>query len=304
MMSAYMSSQNISKLSSLSSYVLNNTRTHRVYDALFCDIWGVIHNGIDASQSTVDALIQFREAGGSVVLVSNAPRCHIAVENYLEHLHIPRSAFDAIVTSGDVTAKEISSRQGQEVYYLGPQKDHGLLLDLNLSPSPLESAHYILCTGLEDDTCETPKDYEPLLEKMALQNLPMICANPDRVVRRGETLVYCAGALAEVYNALGGNVLYTGKPYALIYDASLHVLENIRGESVPHHRILAIGDSIETDIHGARNMNLDSVFVSSGIHTPDLHHLDEEGQKLWIRKHIGTHPENTPRFAFMSHISW
>jgi HAD superfamily hydrolase (TIGR01459 family) len=301
-----MSSPQFHKISSLSSYVMDGTQ--RVYDALFCDIWGVLHNGVVAFEPTIDALMRFRHEGGSVILLSNAPRSGTIVREYLERLHVPQEAFDAIVTSGDVTAEEVIRRKNEPVYYLGPSKDHGLLSEFSITPSPLHEATYVLCSGLRDDTTETPQHYKGTLESMLARNLPMVCANPDRIVRRGTTLVYCAGALAEAYSDLGGQVIYAGKPYPPIYNLGFHVLTDLRETSVPRARILVIGDSVETDIRGASRMNLDSVFVYSGIHTSELSDLDDEMHLPWFQEQLGVeeHPADARHvnYALMPKVIW
>jgi HAD superfamily hydrolase (TIGR01459 family) len=239
----------------------------RDYDALLCDVWGVVHNGLAAFPETCAALEQFRQGGGSVVLISNAPRPGAGVIRMLDRLGVARSAYDRIVTSGDVT-REFVARQAGHVYHLGPERDRGIFSGLDIQFGPIETAEYVVCTGLFDDETEGPEDYRPLFAQMQARNLLMLCANPDLLVERGERLVYCAGALAELYGALGGNVLYAGKPHRPIYDEALAAIEAVRGTRA--RRVLAIGDSVRTDLTGAFALGLDCLFVTGGIHAEEL----------------------------------
>jgi len=239
----------------------------RDYDALLCDVWGVVHNGLAAFPETCAALEQFRQDGGSVVLISNAPRPGAGVIRMLDRLGVARSAYDRIVTSGDVTREFVARRAGY-VYHLGPERDRGIFSGLDIQFGPIETAEYVVCTGLFDDETEGPEDYRPLFAQMQARNLLMLCANPDLLVERGERLVYCAGALAELYGSLGGNVLYAGKPHRPIYDEALAAIEAIRGTRA--RRVLAIGDSVRTDLTGAFALGLDCLFVTGGIHAEEL----------------------------------
>jgi HAD superfamily hydrolase (TIGR01459 family) len=170
------------------------------------------------------------------------------------------------MSSGDVTRGIVESRQGQSVFHLGPQRDTSIFAGLDVTFAPAEAADYAVCTGLFDDTRETPDDYRGLLVAMQARSLFMVCANPDIVVERGDQLVFCAGALADAYVALGGEALYCGKPYAPIYTAALAKAAVVRGGEIPRARVLAIGDSIRTDVRGATAFGLDCLFVISGLH--------------------------------------
>jgi HAD superfamily hydrolase (TIGR01459 family) len=239
----------------------------RDYDVLFCDIWGVVHNGITAFPQACDALMRFRGGGGTVILITNAPRAGAAVARILDRLSVPREAYDAITSSGDVTRGIVASRLPQAVFHLGPQRDLSIFNGLDVSFAPLESADYVVCSGLFDDTTETPESYRDMLAAMRARSLFMVCANPDVVVERGDTLVYCAGALADAYAALGGEVLYCGKPHAPIYQAALATAAASRGDKAPSRkRVLAVGDSVRTDLTGAAAFGLDCMFVTSGVH--------------------------------------
>ncbi|MGC2123982.1 MAG: TIGR01459 family HAD-type hydrolase [Xanthobacteraceae bacterium] len=255
----------------------------RDYDVLFCDVWGVIHNGVAAFPAACDALMRFRERGGTAILITNAPRAGEAVGRILDRLGVPRDAYDTITSSGDVTRGIVASRQPQTVFHLGPQRDLSIFSGLGVNFAPLEKADYVVCSGLFDDTIETPDSYRDMLAAMRSRALFMVCANPDIVVERGDTLVYCAGALADAYAALGGEVLYCGKPYAPIYDTALAKAKALRGDTTPaRKRVLAIGDSVRTDLAGAAAIGIDYMFVTSGVHAeqygsrqaPDLTALD------------------------------
>ena len=242
----------------------------RDYDVLFCDVWGVVHNGMNAFPAACDALMRFRERGGTAILITNAPRAGEAVARILDRLAVPRDAYDAITSSGDVTRGIVASRRDQAVFHLGPQRDLSIFAGLDVAFAPLERADYTVCSGLFDDTTETPESYRGTLAVMRARSLFMVCANPDIVVERGDTLVYCAGALADAYAALGGEVLYCGKPYAPIYEVALATAASLRGGRTPERkRVLAIGDSVRTDLSGAKTFGLDYMFVTSGIHAED-----------------------------------
>jgi HAD superfamily hydrolase (TIGR01459 family) len=240
------------------------------YDIVLSDVWGVVHNGIAATAEACDALTRFRAGGGTVVLITNAPRPGANVRAILDRLAVPHSAYDAIVSSGDVARALIIARAGERVFHIGPERDLPMFEGLDAPITELEHADYAVCSGLFDDTVETPQDYQPLVERLRARTLPMICANPDVVVERGDKLVYCAGAIADLYAAAGGEVVYAGKPYRPIYEQALSVAEAARGAPVAHHRLLAIGDSVRTDLKGAAALGIDSLFVTAGIHAEEL----------------------------------
>jgi HAD superfamily hydrolase (TIGR01459 family) len=240
------------------------------YDIVLSDVWGVVHNGIAATPEACDALTRFRAGGGTVVLITNAPRPGANVRQILDRLAVPHSAYDAIVSSGDVARALIIARAGERVFHIGPERDLPMFEGLDAPITELERADYAVCSGLFDDTVETPQDYQPLVERMHARALPMICANPDVVVERGDKLVYCAGAIADLYAAAGGEVVYAGKPYRPIYEQAISVAEAAHGAPVAHHRLLAIGDSVRTDLKGAAALGIDSLFVTAGIHADEL----------------------------------
>ncbi len=234
------------------------------YPIWFCDIWGVVHNGVAHFPDALEALSRHRANGGFVVLLTNAPRSAAKVAGHLAHLGVTTDHYDLIVTSGDVTHELMRPYDGHRIYYLGPERDLGVLDDFKIERSSPEQAEVVLCVGLVHDDRETPDDYAGLLATLAKRRLPMVCANPDKVVRRGSRLIYCAGALAERYAALGGEVTMAGKPYRPIYDLALERVAERRGKLDLSH-ILAIGDGPETDIKGAADYDLDVVLIAGGI---------------------------------------
>ncbi len=243
----------------------------RDYDLLLCDVWGVVHNGMAAFPAACEALARFRRGGGTVILITNAPRPSASVSRILDRLGVSREAYDAIVSSGDVTRGIVAQRLPQSVFHLGPERDKPIFVGLDVSFAPLETADYVVCSGLFDDTIETPDTYRDMIATMRARSLFMVCANPDIVVERGDTLVYCAGAIADAYAELGGDVLYCGKPHAPIYDVALTTAAGLRdGKRPPLARVLAIGDSVRTDLTGAKDYGIDSMFVVSGIHAEEL----------------------------------
>ena len=240
------------------------------YDALLCDVWGVVHNGIAAFPHACDALMRARARGAIVILITNAPRQSEVVARQLEKLHVPIEAYDGIVSSGDVTRAVIEARPGQSVCHIGPERDRSIFTGVDVRLAPLERTDYVVCSGLDNDDVETPQDYRARLETMLARKLFMVCANPDVVVERGDRLVYCAGAIADLYATMGGEVLYAGKPYRPIYDLALAKAQAAAGRKVAASRVLAIGDSVRTDLKGARTIGVDFLFVTSGIHAEEL----------------------------------
>ncbi len=239
------------------------------YDAVLSDVWGVVHNGITATAPACDALIRFRKKGGKVILITNAPRPGNTVIHFIDKVGVPREAYDGIVSSGDVTRAAMAARPGKSVFHIGPERDLPIFDGLGLSFVGPERADYVVCTGLRDDTIETAETYRDEFVELLKRRMFMLCGNPDLVVERGDKLVYCAGALADLYRDLGGEVLYAGKPHAPIYELAL-----ARAGHPPRSRVLAIGDSIRTDLTGAQAMGLDCIFITAGIHAEELGHRE------------------------------
>jgi HAD superfamily hydrolase (TIGR01459 family) len=188
---------------------------------------------------------------------------------------VPREAYDGIVSSGGVTRSLVLERKDQSIFHIGPERDLPIFQGLGLRIAPVESADYVVCSGLFDDTTETPQNYQDLLGKMRARNLLMICANPDVVVERGHELVYCAGAIADLYAAAGGEVVYAGKPYRPIYQQAIEAAQSARGRAVDRQRVLAIGDSVRTDLKGAADFGIDCLFVTAGIHAEEIGGRDD-----------------------------
>jgi HAD superfamily hydrolase (TIGR01459 family) len=240
------------------------------YDVVLCDVWGVMHNSVVAFADACTALTRFRRQGGTVVLITNAPRPAEVVMALLDGLKVPRAAYDAIVSSGDVTRAIIAARAGKSAFHVGPARDVPIFEGLDAPLAPLERADYVVCSGLFDDTTESPQDYKALIATMRERGLTMVCANPDMVVERGDKLVYCAGAVADLYASAGGSVLYAGKPYRPIYEQALDIARSVRGRETEHRRLLAVGDSVRTDLEGAAAFGIDCLFVTGGIHAEEL----------------------------------
>jgi len=247
------------------------------YDVVLCDVWGVIHNGREAFAQACAALTRFQETRGPVVLISNAPRPSSDVVSQLRSLGVPDTAWSGFVTSGDATREALAARAPGPAWAIGPARDGSLYAGTGvaLAETPQEAA-FISATGLFDDEVETPEDFRTRLAACAERRLLMICANPDIVVQRGDKMIYCAGALAALYETLGGEVLMAGKPHAPIYAAAYAAAERLVGRPLPKTRLLAIGDGLVTDVKGAANEGLPVLFIASGIHGADT--LTPEGR--------------------------
>ena len=235
------------------------------YDAALVDIWGVIHNGREGFPAAIEALQRFREERGPVVLISNSPRPSVAIPAQFDEVGVPHDVYDAIVTSGDATIDELARRAPGPAFKLGPERDDKLYENLALNFTELEHAKFITCTGLFDDDSETPDDYTELLGQARELNIPMVCANPDIRVKKGDKMIYCGGALAQAYEDMGGEVVYAGKPYEAIYRLSRAWLAELTGYELDCSRVLAIGDNIHTDLLGAQNQNYDALFIADGL---------------------------------------
>ena len=264
------------------------------YDVLLCDVWGVLHNGVDSFASASGALAAARQAGLTVVLITNAPRRFDSVAQQIHALGVPESSYDRIVTSGDVT-RELIRAAPRRVFHLGPERDETLYEGLDVELVEEREADVVVCTGLFDDETETPEDYAEMLTRFRSRDLPFICANPDIVVERGHRLIWCAGALARDYGQLGGRTLIAGKPHRPIYEAAVAAAEEARGERVDRARVIAIGDGMLTDIKGADLFGIDALYISGGIHAGDyvmggVHDLEK--LQAFLKKH-GSNPVAT-----------
>ncbi|MBD0415704.1 TIGR01459 family HAD-type hydrolase [Oryzicola mucosus] len=238
------------------------------YSALLCDVWGVVHNGVEHFPVATAALKAARERGLAVVFITNAPRPRDGVITQIEALGVPRDAWDRIITSGDVT-RDLIAEGPRRIFHIGPERDYALYEGLDVDIVEEFEASAVVCTGLFDDETETPDDYAEMLRRLRARNIPFICANPDIVVERGEDLVWCAGALARDYGQLGGRTLVSGKPHAPIYEAALKAAGEVLGRTVNKDEVLAIGDGMVTDVKGAADNGIDVLYVSGGIHSRD-----------------------------------
>jgi HAD superfamily hydrolase (TIGR01459 family) len=235
------------------------------YDVLLCDVWGVIHNGRESFPAACAALARFRAEVGPVILISNAPRPHPPIVEQLDSLGVPREAWSVLVTSGDATRALLAERTGP-AWAIGPDRDAILYDGLDLAFTGPEDAKFISVTGPYDDENDQPNDYRDRFVACVARDLELICANPDIVVQRGDKLVYCGGALAKLYESLGGRVTMAGKPYPAIYELALAEATRRLDKPLDRARVLCIGDGLPTDVRGANARDLDVLFIASGIH--------------------------------------
>ena len=274
------------------------------YDAILCDVWGVVHNGVRAWPTAIDALQRFRAGGGRVALITNAPRPSGPVVAQLAGLGVPvegdEAAFDAIVTSGDVTRRLIAAHSDEPILHIGTDAELSLYDGLPVTLDDEVEARAVCVTGLRRDEIEDPEDYREELTRLVRRGLPMICANPDIVVERGDKLAWCAGALARLYREIGGETLIAGKPHAPIYEAALEALAT-DGVRPAEARTLAIGDGMPTDVRGAQDAALPLLYVSAGIHSAeygDPDSPDPERLSAFLDAH-GADPTHTmPRLVW------
>jgi HAD superfamily hydrolase (TIGR01459 family) len=243
-------------------------------DVVLSDIWGVVHNGLASFPEACEALHTFRARGGAVILITNAPRPADSVQRQLRKLGVADDIYDSIVSSGDLTRNFVTSRLGQSMYWIGPERDNSIYRGLDAKFAPLEQADYIVCTGPFDDETESAEDYREMMMQALSRKLTLVCANPDIVVERGDRLIYCAGAIAELYRELGGDVVFYGKPHRPIYDQAIALAKAKLGTETPLSRVLAIGDSVRTDLAGAHAYGIDCLFVTRGIHAGEFEGIE------------------------------
>jgi HAD superfamily hydrolase (TIGR01459 family) len=267
-------------------------------EVVLSDIWGVVHNGLEAFPEACEALHSFRSKGGTVILITNAPRPADSVRRQLHKLHVADETYDAIVSSGDLTRHFVADHPGKKMFWLGPERDSSIHRGLDTVVAPLEQADYIVCTGLFDDETESAEDYRGMMLQARERKLPLVCANPDIVVERGDRLIYCAGAIAELYRELGGEVIFYGKPHRPIYERAMALAAQRRGHPAELSRVLAIGDSVRTDLAGAHGFGIDCLFVTRGIHSEEFEGVDQLDPAS-VRELFG-HP---PR-ALMRELRW
>ena len=240
------------------------------YRALFVDLWGCLHDGVRAIPSAVEALRTYKAGGGIVVLITNSPRPRTGVMDQLDALGVPEDCWDAIATSGDsARAAMFRGVVGSKVWVIGEFADFDFFAPMEVIEDPvaiqrvpLQDAEGIVCLGPEDPLAD-PAVYRPQFLLAKTKGLPLLCANPDIVVDRGEVREWCAGALAALYTEMGGESLYFGKPHPPIYDLARRRLAQIA--DVDGSDILCIGDGIGTDIAGAMGEGMDSLFITGGL---------------------------------------
>lgn len=240
------------------------------HDAILCDIWGVVHNGVALFPGVAEALTKFRQQGKPVVMLTNAPRPSGPIHTQLARLGLPREAYDEVVTSGDCTRDMLAGRPGLRIRHIGPERDLPLFNGLDVRLCGADEAEMIVVTGLYDDTVETPEDYRAELGELLARGLPMVCANPDLVVERGTTMIYCAGAIGALYKEMGGAVTLYGKPFQGVYDLAFARIYTLVGHRLAPSRILAIGDAFATDLRGAQINGISALFVTAGIHAHEM----------------------------------
>ena len=244
-------------------------------EVILSDIWGVVHNGLESFPEACEALHTYRQRGGTVILITNAPRPADSVQRQLRKLGVADETYDAIVSSGDLTRNFVADHPGKKIFWIGPERDSSIHRGLDAVMAPLEQADYIICTGLFDDETESAEDYRAMMLQAREHKLPLICANPDIVVERGDRLIYCAGAIAELYRELGGEVVFYGKPHRPIYERAMALAAERRGRPTSLDRVLAIGDSVRTDLTGALGFGIDCLFLTRGIHSEEFEGIDQ-----------------------------
>jgi HAD superfamily hydrolase (TIGR01459 family) len=244
------------------------------YDTFFIDLWGVIHNGIHPHSGAIEVLENLNKLNKRFVLLSNAPRPSKNVKEFLIKLKMNKLLLKSIFTSGEAAIKSLQSNVfGKNFYHLGPKRDSSLFEGFEKNKKNIEDADFILCTGFLEEEEQSLKYYRNFFKNNL--KLKMVCTNPDLMVHRGSKKEYCAGKLAEIFKEMGGQVTYFGKPYSEIYNFCIKKNE----------RILAIGDNIQTDIKGANNMKLDSLFITNGIHKNDFLNLEPKNYDNVLNKY-------------------
>ncbi len=227
------------------------------YDLFFIDIWGVLHNGISLYSDAVRVLDNLKENDKNYVLLTNAPRPNKTVIEFLKKMGLPPSHCEKVYTSGEAALNHLNNfHKKSKFYHIGPPRDFDLFKSFEENKvDNIDDCNFLLCTGLFDENLTNLIYYKNFLQKK--KNLKMICTNPDLVVDRGKKREYCAGTIANIFEKVGGQVEYFGKPYPLVYKLSA---------KIKNKKILCIGDNLNTDIKGANNQNFSSLFISSGIH--------------------------------------
>lgn len=268
------------------------------YDVVLSDVWGVVHNGVEAFQHSCRALAAARAAGATVVLITNSPRPAPGVIEQMKALGVPDGTYDRIVTSGDVT-RHLVAEGPKKVFLLGPERDLNFFDGLDIEIVGKDEADCVVCTGFFDDEKEVPEDYTDMLKAWVKRDVPLICANPDLIVERGHKMIPCAGAVAAYYEQLGGKQRVAGKPHRPIYEEALAIAREERGD-FDKARVLAIGDGMPTDVRGALSQGLDLLYVSGGIHVAEYTvngETDEAILKAWLKSENAAPKYWMPRLA-------
>ena len=231
------------------------------YDLFFIDLWGVMHNGIELYKEAVNVLTKISEAKKDYILLTNAPRPNKNVENFLEKMGLEKAKREKVFTSGEAALNFLKKKHLNQIFFhIGPPRDFGLFVDFKKNETKnINKSDYLLCTGLYDNYVQDLNYYKHLLIKHISKK--MICTNPDLIVDRGNKREYCAGSVAMVFEKIGGQVTYFGKPHPEVYNQSIKTTGK---------KIIAIGDNLRTDIKGAINMNYDSLFITGGIHNKEI----------------------------------
>jgi HAD superfamily hydrolase (TIGR01459 family) len=256
------------------------------YQAIVCDVWGVVHNGEWSFPAASKALKNARDKGLAVVLVTNAPRRSDRIIEQLGGLGVSAGAYDRVVTSGDATRAMIAEGP-RRIFHIGKDIEQTIYEELEIELCEEREADVIVCTGLFNDEVETPADYLEQLTRLRSRDLPMICANPDIMVERGTRHIYCAGAIARQYQQMGGRVSLAGKPHKPIYDLALHAAASLLGHEVDASKVLAIGDGLLTDVKGAAARGFDVLYISAGIHAREYGEHgqpDHDALRAWLKK--------------------
>ena len=243
------------------------------YDLFFIDLWGVVHNGIDLYEKAIEALIEIEKNQKNYVLLTNAPRPNKTVKIFLDKMGMSTNIQEKVYTSGEAALNYLKKDYLKKVFYhIGPPRDFDLFIDFkNKKTENIEESSYFLCTGLFDNYDQSLNYYKNLLEKFTSKK--MICTNPDLIVDRGNKRELCAGSVAMVFEKMGGEVIYFGKPYAEVYNQAVKTKSK---------KILCIGDNLNTDIRGANLLNYHSLLISNGIHKKEI---EEEGVEKVSKKY-------------------
>ena len=229
------------------------------YDTFIIDLWGVMHNGISLNTGAIETVDNLLNKSKKIVFLSNAPRPNKKVKDFLRKMKFKEKFLKNIITSGEAAMNAINNNKfGKSFYHLGPERDDSTFSNISKNKTTLEKSDFILCTGLFDNHYDDLNYYKELLKNFTSKRL--VCTNPDLIVHRGNEKEYCAGSIARIFEQAGGKVTYFGKPYKEIYEMCFALNE----------KVLAIGDNLRTDIQGANNLKIDSIFITNGVHRDEF----------------------------------